>query len=148
MGVLQSSGVGSILLYIGGQPITCPHYEKPCCKCNDRKYTRNKNCFQEHLFRHFHRGEHTGFLENVKIMLIDETDGRNPKKREDYWRRIIKTYAPFLLNVNPFRLNVNFYKKTLIPPSMIFQKFQPPINKGGSHYIFISVASTSIAPTP
>ena len=25
----------------------------------------------------------------------------------------------------------NFYKKILNPPSMIFQKYQPPINKGG-----------------
>ena len=41
----------------------------------------------------------TGFLENVKIMLIDKTDGQNPKKREDYWRRTLKTYAPFGLNV-------------------------------------------------
>ena len=68
-------------------------------KCNDRKYTRNEDCFQEHLFRHFHSGEHTGFLENVKITLIDKTDGQNPKKREDYWRRTLKTYALFGLNV-------------------------------------------------
>ena len=49
--------------------------------------------------RHFHSGEHTGFLGNVKITLIDKTDGQNPKKREDYWRRTFKTYAPFGLNV-------------------------------------------------
>ena len=68
-------------------------------RCNDSKYTKNEDCFQEHLFRHFHGGEHTGFLGNVKIMLIDKTDGQNPKKREDYWRRTFKTYAPFGLNV-------------------------------------------------
>ena len=44
-------------------------------------------------------GKHTGFFENVKITLIDKTDGQNPKKREDYWRRTLKTYAPFGLNV-------------------------------------------------
>ena len=60
-------------------------------KCNDRKYTRNEDCFQEHLFRHFHSEEHTDFLENVKIMLIDKTNGQNPKKREDYCRRTLKT---------------------------------------------------------
>ena len=38
-------------------------------KCNNRKYTRNEVCFQEHLFRNFDSGEHTGFLENVKITL-------------------------------------------------------------------------------
>ena len=26
-------------------------------KCNNRKYTRDKVCFQEHLFRHFHSRE-------------------------------------------------------------------------------------------
>ena len=41
----------------------------------------------------------TGFFENVKITLIDRTDGQNPKKREDYWRRNPKKYAPFGLNV-------------------------------------------------
>ena len=68
-------------------------------KCNDRKYARDEDCFQEDLFRHFQSGEHTGFLENVKIMLIDKTDGQNPKKRECYWRRTFKIYAPFGLNV-------------------------------------------------
>ena len=61
-------------------------------KCNDRKCTRNEDCFQEDLFSYFDSWEHTGFLENVKITLIDKTDGQNPKKREDYWRRTLKTY--------------------------------------------------------
>ena len=64
-------------------------------KCNDR----NEDCFQEHLFRHFNSGEHAGFLGNVKITIIDKTNGQNPKKRKDYWRRTLKTYAPFGLNV-------------------------------------------------
>ena len=68
-------------------------------KCDDRKYTRNEDCFQGHLFRHSHSGEHTGFLENVKITLIGKTDGQNPKKREYYWRRTLKIYAPFGLDV-------------------------------------------------
>ena len=50
-------------------------------KCNDRKYTWNEDCFQEHQFRHFHSGKHTGFLENVLKTLIDEADGQNPEKR-------------------------------------------------------------------
>ena len=62
-------------------------------RMNNRKYTRDEICFQEHLFRHFH------ITENLKITLIDKTDGQNPKKREDYWRRTIKTYVPFGLNV-------------------------------------------------
>ena len=63
------------------------------------KYTRNEDCFQEHLFRHFHSGEHTGFLENVKITLIDKSDGQNAKKRENYWSRTLKIYASCGLNV-------------------------------------------------
>ena len=63
-------------------------------KCNDRKYVRNEDCLQKHLFRHFHSGEHTGFLENVKITLIHKT-----YKKEDCWRSTPKTCAPFGLNI-------------------------------------------------
>ena len=59
-----------------------------------RKYTRNEDCFQEHLFRRFHSGEHTGFLETVKVTLIDKTDGQNPKKKEDYWRKPLRHMHP------------------------------------------------------
>ena len=54
-------------------------------KCNEQKYTRNEKYLQKQLFRHFHSGEDTGFLENVKIMLIDKTHDQSSKKREDYW---------------------------------------------------------------
>ena len=47
---------------------------------------------QEHLFKHFSSMGHNGFLNNLSITLIDKTDGKNPKKREDYWRRTLKTY--------------------------------------------------------
>ena len=42
---------------------------------------------------------HNCFLNNVLITLIDKTDGKIPKKREDYWKRTLKTYLPFGLNV-------------------------------------------------
>ena len=32
----------------------------------------------------------TGFLENVKIILIDKTDGQNPKKRKDTGREPLR----------------------------------------------------------
>ena len=54
---------------------------------------------QEHLFKHFNSMGHNGFLNNVSITLIDKTDGKNPKKREDYRRRTLKTYSSFGLNV-------------------------------------------------
>ena len=53
---------------------------------------------QEHLFKRFNSMGHNGFLKNVSITLTDKTDGKNPKKR-DYWRRTLKTYLPFGLNV-------------------------------------------------
>ena len=54
---------------------------------------------QEHLLKYFNSMGHIGFLNNVSITLIDKTDGKSPKKREDYWRRTLKTYSLFELNV-------------------------------------------------
>ena len=54
---------------------------------------------QEHLFEHFKSKDHSGFLGNVSITLIDKTDGKDPKRRENYWMRTLKTYAPFGLNI-------------------------------------------------
>ena len=42
---------------------------------------------------------HNDFLNNVSITLINKTDGKNPKKREDYTRRTLTTFSPFGLNV-------------------------------------------------
>ena len=85
---------------------------------NDRKHSRKESCMQEHLFKHFNSMGHNGFLNNVSITLIDKTDGNHkgflsdvsitfidktdpsdPLKREDYWRSILKTMAPFGLNI-------------------------------------------------
>ena len=54
---------------------------------------------QEHLLKYFNGMGHIGFLNNVSITLIDKTDGKSLKKREDYWRRTLKTYSLFELNV-------------------------------------------------
>ena len=54
---------------------------------------------QEHLFKHFNSNGHDGFLKNVFIILIDKTDGKNPKKGEYYWQRTLETYVPFGLNI-------------------------------------------------
>ena len=66
---------------------------------NDRKHSRKDSCMHEHLFKHFNSMGHNDFLNNVSMKLIDKTDGKNPKKREDYWRRNLKTFSPFGLNV-------------------------------------------------
>ena len=54
---------------------------------------------QEHLFEHFKSEDHSGFLGNVSITLIDKTYGKDPKRRENYWMRTLKTYDPFGLNI-------------------------------------------------
>ena len=46
---------------------------------------------QEHLLEHFKSEGHSGFLRNVSIILVDKTDGKDPKKRENYWIRTLKT---------------------------------------------------------
>ena len=53
----------------------------------------------EHLFKHVNSIGNNGFLKNVSITFIHKTEGKNPEKREDYWRRTSKTYSPFVLNV-------------------------------------------------
>ena len=40
-----------------------------------------------------------GFLNDVSVTLIDKTDESDPKKREDYWMKTLKTMAPYGLNI-------------------------------------------------
>ena len=54
---------------------------------------------QEHLFEHCKSEGHSGFLGNVSITLIVKTDGKDSKRRKNYWMRTLKTYAPFRLNI-------------------------------------------------
>ena len=53
---------------------------------------------QPELFEHFHSKEHNGFLQDCSITLIDKTDGSDPTRREEYWRVVLKTVAPYGLN--------------------------------------------------
>ena len=38
-------------------------------------------------------------MRKFAITLIGKTDGKDPKRRENYWMRTLKTYAPFGLNI-------------------------------------------------
>ena len=58
-----------------------------------------ESCMEEHFFKHFNSTGHNGFLNNVSVTLIDKPDDKNPKKREDCWRRTMKTYSLYRLNV-------------------------------------------------
>ena len=42
---------------------------------------------------------HNGSLNNVSITFIDKSDGKELKKREDYWRKTLKIYSTFGLDV-------------------------------------------------
>ena len=54
---------------------------------------------QEHLYRHFSGEGHRGFLNDLSVTFIDKADGSEPKKREDYWMKTLKTMAPYGLNI-------------------------------------------------
>ena len=68
-------------------------------KSNNRKFKRGKLCVQEHLFEHSYSDGHNGFLDDVAITLTDKTDCRDPKNRENYWMRTLKTLATERLNI-------------------------------------------------
>ena len=63
-------------------------------KDNDRKFQRNESCMQQHLYEHFYSEGHNWLLGNVSVSLIDKTGGFQPKKKENYWMRTLKTLAP------------------------------------------------------
>ena len=54
---------------------------------------------QQHRFEHFSEEGHHCCLEDVSISSIDKTNPPNPLQRENYWRSIQKTMAPWELNV-------------------------------------------------
>ena len=50
------------------------------------------------VFEQFSSNDHNGFLEDCSITLIDKTNGADPTRREEYWRRVLKTVMPYGLN--------------------------------------------------
>ena len=42
------------------------------------------------VFGHFSSNDYNGFLEDCSITLIDKTDGSDPTRTEEYWRRVQK----------------------------------------------------------
>ena len=62
------------------------------------KAQRVKEYMQPELFEHFHSEEHNRFLQDCSITLIDKTDDSDTTRREEYWRVVLKTVAPYGLN--------------------------------------------------
>ena len=54
---------------------------------------------REYLYKHFEGECHSGFYDDITIILIDKTDSSKPTRRETYWRWTLKTIAPYGLNV-------------------------------------------------
>ena len=54
---------------------------------------------QEYLYEHFYSDSHNGFSKDVATTLIDKTDSRYSKNRENYWMRTLKTLAPDGLSI-------------------------------------------------
>ena len=67
-------------------------------KENDRKALRGEKHMQQELFEHFATDNYNCFLTNCSFTLIDKTDGSDPTKREECWRKVMKTVATYGLN--------------------------------------------------
>ena len=63
-------------------------------KENDRKALRGEEHMQPEPFEHFAADIHNCFLTDCSIILIDKTDGSDPRRREEYLRKVLKTVAP------------------------------------------------------
>ena len=50
------------------------------------------------FFRHFAGKDHHGFLEDIKVIIIDRLNG-NGRIRESFWQYKLETFAPRGLNI-------------------------------------------------
>ena len=67
-------------------------------KENSWKVKRGEEHMQPLVFEHFSSNNHNGLLEDCSITRIDKTDGSDPTRREEYWRRVLKIVSPYGLN--------------------------------------------------
>ena len=63
-------------------------------KDNSTKFDRGENCIQRHLYEHFQRPGHTGFLQDTYVTLMNKTNSRTTGPR------LLDSYsAPVGLNI-------------------------------------------------
>ena len=62
-------------------------------KENDKKTPRVEKHMQPDLSEYFAADNHNYFLNGCSIPLIDKTDGSDLTRREEYWRKVLKTAA-------------------------------------------------------
>ena len=51
-----------------------------------------------YFYIYIYINDRNNLLEDCNITLIDKTDGSDPIRREEYWRRVLKTVTPYGLN--------------------------------------------------
>lgn len=68
-------------------------------RSNNGKFDRKESKMQEHLYRHLGTPGHMGFVSDVSVALIDKMDRSDPKKREDYWMKTLKSVVPYGLYI-------------------------------------------------
>ena len=56
-------------------------------------FLRNECCIHQRLFKYFFSEGHYGFLNEVDITVIHETDSKDPDWRQHYWRHTLKSYG-------------------------------------------------------
>ena len=65
------------------------------CKSKSKYFDRGEQCMKVHLCKHFERECHSGFRDDVSLILIDKADGSNPtKKTLDVNPKIYSTLWP------------------------------------------------------
>ena len=69
---------------------------------DDRKTLRGEEHMQPELFEHFAADNHNCLLTDCNITLTDKTDGSDPTRREEYWRKVLKTVTPYGLNIDGY----------------------------------------------
>ena len=67
-------------------------------KENNLKAKRGEGHMQPLVFEYFSSNDHHVFLEDCSITLIEKTDGSDPTRREEYWRRVLKIVTLYGLN--------------------------------------------------
>ena len=67
-------------------------------KDNNRKAEREVEHMKVDLFEHFASQGHNGSLEDCTVTLTDKNDSADLTRKEEYWRRVLKTVFLYGLN--------------------------------------------------
>ena len=65
---------------------------------NNRKAKRREEHMKPLIFTHSSSKDHNDFLEDFSITLTDKIDRSDPTRRQEYWRRVLKTVTSYESN--------------------------------------------------